>query len=133
MPQVLPNSGDMLAIVARSASGRLAESVTEEFDELVDDSGLAQHLGDRQHQVRGRGARGERAGQAKSDDLRNEHRDWLPEHGRFRFDATDAPAEHTEAVDHRRMRIGSDQRVRICARVPFDRDPRRRRAPDVRC
>ncbi len=37
----------------------------------------------------------------------------LAEHGRLGLDAADAPAEHGEAVDHRGMRIGADQRVGI--------------------
>ena len=48
----------MLAMVARSASGRLREAVAEELDELADHALLAQHLGDGEHQVGGRGAAG---------------------------------------------------------------------------
>jgi hypothetical protein len=56
--QVAPNSGDMLAMVARSASGS-RQAVAEELDELVDHALLAQHLGDGQHQVGRGGARGQ--------------------------------------------------------------------------
>ena len=52
-------------------------------------------------------------GELEADDVRNEHRDRLSEHGGFGFDAADAPAEHAQAVDHRRVRVGADQRVRI--------------------
>ncbi len=53
------------------------------------------------------------AGELEADDLRHEHRDRLAEHRGLGFDPADAPAEHAEAVDHRRVRIGADERVRI--------------------
>ena len=45
----------------------------------------------------------------------------LAEHAGFRFDSADTPADDTEAVDHRRVRIGADERVGI-------KDDRRRSA-----
>ena len=36
-----------------------------------------------------------------------------PEHRRLGLDPADAPAEHAEAVDHRRVRVGADQRVGV--------------------
>ena len=73
MPQVAPYSGAMLAIVARSASGRW-QAVAEELDELADHAFLAQHLGDGEHEVGGGGAFRQLAGQLEADDLRDEHR-----------------------------------------------------------
>lgn len=35
-----------------------------------------------------------------ADDFWDEDGDWLAEHGGFCFDATDAPAYDSEAVDH---------------------------------
>ena len=58
--QVEPNSGDMLPIVARLATGTSADAVAVELDELADHAVLAQHLGDREHQVGGGGGRRER-------------------------------------------------------------------------
>ena len=46
--------GDGGAVGERQA----LQAIAEEFDELVDDSLLAQHLGDGQHEVRGGGAGG---------------------------------------------------------------------------
>ena len=43
------------------------------------------------------------------DRLRQEHR--LSEHRRLGFDPADAPPEHAQAVDHRRVRVGAHQRV----------------------
>ncbi len=37
----------------------------------------------------------------------------LAEHRRFSFDAADAPAENGQAVDHRRVAVGADERIRI--------------------
>ena len=51
--------------------------------------------------------------QLESDDFGEQHRDGLAEHAGFGFDAADAPADDAEAVDHRGVRIGADQRVGI--------------------
>ena len=87
------------------------EPGAEVLDELPDDAGLAEDLGHGQDEV-GRGrALGQRAGQAEADHLRDEHRERLAEHRRLGLDPADAPAEHAEAVDHRRVRVGADERV----------------------
>ena len=94
------------------------EPVSEVLDELPDDARLAQDLRHRQHEV-GRGrALWESAGQPEPDHLRDEHRDRLAEHRGLRLDPADAPAEHAEAVDHRRMRVGPDEGVRKRDAVP---------------
>ena len=101
----------MFPIVARSASGSAVEAVPEVLDELPDDAGLAQDLRDGEDEVgRGRALR-QRAREPEADDLRDEHRDRLAEHRRLGLDAADAPAEHAEPVDHRRVRVGADERV----------------------
>ena len=53
---VAPYSGAMLAMVARSARLSALKPGAVELDELADHALLAQHLGDGQHQVGGRGA-----------------------------------------------------------------------------
>ena len=53
----------------------------------------------------------QRAREPEADDLRHEHRERLAEHRRLGLDPADAPAEHAEAVDHRRVRVGADERV----------------------
>ena len=90
-----------------------AESGPEEFDELADHSVRPQHLGQHQDEVGRRRAGRERAPgpDAEHDGFRQEHR--LAEHRRFGFDAADAPSEHAESVDHRRVRIRPDQRVGV--------------------
>ena len=85
----------------------------EELDELGDDAALAQHLGHGQHEV-GRGRPlGQLAAELEADDLRQQHRDRLAQHRRLGLDPADAPAEHAEAVDHRRVRVGADEGVGI--------------------
>ena len=85
----------------------------EELDELGDDAALAQHLGDREDEV-GRGrALGQLAVEPEADHLRQQHRDRLAEHRGLGLDPADAPAEHAEPVDHRRVRVGADQRVGV--------------------
>ncbi len=108
------------AVLGRHVADRRAvgqrqvlQAVAEELDELADHAVLAQHLGHGQHQIgRGRAFR-QLAGELEADDLRNQHRRRLAEHRGFRLDAADAPAEHAEAVDHRRVRIGAEHGVRI--------------------
>ncbi len=74
---------------------------------------LRRLLGDRQHEV-GRGcAFGQAVDEPEADDLGDQHRDGLAEHRGFGLDAADAPAHDAKAVDHRRVRIGADERVGI--------------------
>ncbi len=93
------------------AEGRQAGA--EELDELGDDAALAQHLGHGEDEV-GRGRPlGQLAGELEADHLRQQHRDRLAQHRRLGLDPADAPAEHAEAVDHRRVRVGADQGVGV--------------------
>jgi hypothetical protein len=74
---------------------------------------VAQQLGDREHEVRGSRTGGQRADELYADDARQEHRQRLAEHRRLGLDAADAPPEDAEAVDHRGVRVGADERVGI--------------------
>ena len=95
------------------------EPGAEVLHELADDAGLPQQLGDRQHEVsRGR-ALAQAAVEPHADDLRHEHRQLLAEQRGLGLDSADTPAEHAEAVDHRRVRVGADQRVREDDAVAF--------------
>ena len=82
---------------------QLRQPVAVEFDKLADDAFLAQHFGYGQHEVGCRGAFADLACQLEANDLWNQHGDWLIEHRGFGFDTANAPAEHTQRVDHRRM------------------------------
>ena len=90
-----------------------AEARPVELDELVHHALLPEHLGHRKHQIGGGGAEGQLAHQLHSHDLGDEHEVRLAQHHRFRLDAAHAPADNAEAVDHGRVRVGADQRVRI--------------------
>ena len=107
-PELRRHVGDGGAV----GDGQGAQAGAEELDELADDAAAAQELGDRQHQV-GRGdARLQRAGQPDAEHLRRGQVERLAEHRGLGLDPADAPAEHAERVDHRRVRVGADQRVR---------------------
>ena len=93
--------------------GQLAKAGAKELDEFADDAMGAQLLGHGQHKI-GRGrALAQAAGQRKSDHVRHQHRHRLPQHRRLGLDAADAPTQHRQAVDHRRMAVGADQRIGI--------------------
>ena len=93
------------------------QSGAEELDELADDALLAQHLGHGQHQIGCGRAFAQLVLQPDADDLRDQHGDRLAQHGRLGFDSADAPAQHAQAVDHRGVRVGADQRVGIGQRL----------------
>ena len=111
-PHVAPYSGDMFPIVARSASGSARSPSPKYSTNFPTTPTLPQDLRDREDEVGGGRTPGQRARELEADDLRHEHRDRLAEHRRLGLDAADAPAEHAEAVDHRRVRVGADERVR---------------------
>ena len=92
---------------------QVVEAGAVELDELVDHALLAQHLRDGEHEVGGGDAFLQRAGHAEADDLGDQHRLRLAEHGGFGLDAADAPAEHGEPVDHRGVAVGADERIGI--------------------
>ncbi len=115
MPQVLPYSGAMLAMVARSASGRLARPSPKNSTNLSTTPflrSISVTVSTRSVAV----APGCRLPvEPEADDLRDQHGHGLAEHGRLGLDAADAPAEHAEAVDHGGVRVGADERVGIGA------------------
>ena len=82
-----------------------------ELDELADHALARSICVTGQHQVGGGDAFLQLAGQLEADDLRDQHRHRLAEHGRLGLDAADAPAEHAEAVDHGGVAVGADQGV----------------------
>ena len=84
-----------------------------ELDELADHSVLTEHLGDGEGEV-GRGRSGRQSpAQLESDDPRDQHDDRLSQHGGFGLDAAHAPSEYAQSVDHGRVRIRSDDGIRI--------------------
>ncbi len=90
-----------------------ADPGSVELDELAHRAVFAQHLRDREHQVGGGGALGQRAAELEAHDPRDQHADRLAEHRRLCLDAPDAPADDAEPVHHRRVRVGSDARIGV--------------------
>ena len=73
----------------------------------------AEELGDMEGEV-GRGdAFAESVGEVHAHNLGSQEINGLAEHSRLGFDATHAPADDTEAVDHGRVGIGADERVGV--------------------
>ncbi len=93
--------------------GQVRQARAVEFDEFADDALGAQHLHNCQHEVGRCGAFCHLAVKTEADDFRDQHGDWLTQHGCFGFNAANAPTEHGEAVDHGRVRVGADAGVRI--------------------
>ena len=100
---------DRGAVLERHA----AHTFAVELDELADHTVLAQYLGHREHEIgRGRPDR-QRADELDADDARQQHRERLAEHRGLGLDTADTPTEYTEPVDHRCVRVGTDERVGI--------------------
>ena len=72
----------------------------------------AKNLRNDQNQISRRRAFRQFAVQLHADDLRRDHVNRLAEHASLCLDPADAPTYDAEPVDHRRVRIGADQRIR---------------------
>ena len=90
---------------------RRARSI--KFDELAHHFHPAEHLGDGEREVGGGHTFAQFAHQLDAHHVWREKIDRLPEHTRFGLDAPHTPADDAQAVDHRRVRVGADQRVRV--------------------
>ncbi len=85
----------------------------EELHELAHHTGLAQHLRDSQNQVSGGGALWQFTGQLEPEHLRDQHAHRLAEHRSLGLNAADTPAQDTETVDHRRVRVGPHKSIGV--------------------
>jgi hypothetical protein len=88
------------------------QPVAGELDKRADDTVRAEHVTDHQHQVGRRRSAGQVAMQSNADNARHRLVEGLTQEHGLRLDAAHAVAQHAEAVDHRRVRIGADERVR---------------------
>ena len=66
-----------------------------------------------QHKVGRRSAFGQFAGELKADDFRDQHGNGLAQHCGFSLDATNAPAQNGQTVDHGGVAVGAHERVGI--------------------
>ena len=97
--------------------GQARRALAEELDELADHLLAAQDLGDGEHQVGGGDAFLELAGHLEADHVGRQEVHRLAEHAGLGLDAADAPADDADAVDHRRVAVGADQRVGVVGAV----------------
>jgi hypothetical protein len=84
-----------------------------EFHELADHAFSAEQLGDGEDQISSGGSLGQLSLQPESDDLGNKHRNRLAQHRGFGLDPADTPAQHSQSIDHGRVRVGADQGIGI--------------------
>ena len=91
----------------------------EELHELVDHAKLAQDLRDGENQVRRRGAFRQLAGDAHTNNLRNQHVNRLTKHDCLGLNATNTPANHAQSVDHGGVTVGTNEAVWIEDSVLF--------------
>ncbi len=92
---------------------QIVKAVAVKLNEFTDNAMFTQHLRNGQHQVGSGNARTQLAGQLKAHHIRDQHRYRLTQHGGLRLNAAYAPPQHAEAVDHRGMGIGANQRIGI--------------------
>ncbi len=107
-----PNSGDMLLIVARSARPRRDSPGPWNSTNLPTTPcarSISVTVSTRSVAVR---ARRHLAVQPEADHDRHRLVERLAQQRRLGLDAAHAPAHHAQAVDHGRVRVGPDQRVR---------------------
>ena len=96
--------------VGQAEAGRAG---AEELHELAHHLLATQHLGDGQHEVGGGHAFAQAALELHADHIGGEEVNRLAEHARLRLDATDAPADHADTVDHGGMAVGTHQGVGV--------------------
>ena len=93
--------------------GHGLQTITKVLDELADTSVLPQLLSDSEDQIGGGGTRGELALQLEPNNLGEDHGDLLTAHDGLSLQTTNTPSTDTETVDHRGVRVGTDNRVRV--------------------
>ena len=92
-------------------------ALAKKLDKLPNHLLLAQHLGDGEHKVGGRGALGQLAREVHTNDIGGEEVQGLAEHGRLGLNAAHAPAHHTNAIDHGGVAVRSHQGVGVADAV----------------
>ncbi len=97
------DSGAMLATRARSATFNLAKAGPKNSTNLSTTPSPAEDLGHGEDQVGGACTRAAIRRSARSRPPRAKHVERLAEHDRLGLDPADAPAEHAQPVDHRRV------------------------------
>ena len=71
------------------------------------------NLRQRKHEIGRRDARRQSSAQPAADNLRNQHSHRFAERRGDAFHAGDPPADNAQAIDHRRVTVDADHRIRI--------------------
>ncbi len=91
----------------------MVEPVAKILNKLADNTLLAEHFHNLEHEVGGGDAFIELAGQFEADHFRDQHGDRLTKHRGFRLDTTDAPAQNRQAIDHGGVAVCADACVGV--------------------
>lgn len=104
------------------SKGKVGATITEELNELANDTTFAEHVSACKNQISGSGVRRKLASEFKADNLGQNHGNLLAKHDRLSLDTSDTPADNTEAIDHSGVRISADARVRVEHAILFEDD-----------
>ena len=110
-PELAPNSGVILAMTARSPADSVETPSPIEFDEAIREIDAAKALGHREREIGREHALPQTALKAHADDVRHADHHRHAEEDALGLEPAHAPAEHADAVDHRRVAVGADQGV----------------------
>src|SRR6266487_6807670 len=91
----------------------MAQARASELDEFSNDTMLTQHLRDGQHKIGRGGTFRQGSGETHANYFWCEQVDGLSQQYSLSLDTTHAPTQHTQAVDHGCMRVGTNQRIGI--------------------
>lgn len=94
------------------ATRQAGDSGAEELDEGACHVAGAQALRDGEREIGRAHALAQPVRQAHADDVGDPHHHRHAEHHALGLEPANAPSQHTDAVDHRRVAVGADQRVR---------------------
>ena len=95
------------------SEAEILDTRSKELNKLADDTTLTEHLDTSEDQVSRGGSLGKLSVQVETDDLRKHHGDGLSEHDSLSLDTTDTPTSDAQTVDHGRVRVSADDRVRV--------------------
>ncbi|MNO78679.1 hypothetical protein D3C76_698270 [compost metagenome] len=122
-----PVLGRHVGDCATCCPAKRGEAWPSELHELAHDRALAQNFCHMQGQIGGCYTWAHGIGHADTDHFREADRYRFTHHGGLPFQPTNAPAQHTNGIDHRRVAVGGDHVVRVeqalpvrCATFPND-------------
>ena len=93
--------------------GELGGAGAVELDKLPDHFVLAKDLGDRERQIGGRGGGGQFPGKIKTDHFGGQEGQGLAQHASLGLNASHAPSDDAEPVDHGGVGVRADEGIRV--------------------